>query len=219
MSKPVSRVKPFLCGALTDGDVAQHAVVGVHHTPPGQGFGIDVQAREAGAFFLGQVVGIGLVDAQFLQSLEHRQGEFAAAVFGGRAQAIEEASSLWRDFVEHARVNGRGQQVVGCRDGVNIAGQVQVEIFHGNNLAVAAASCAALDAKGRALRGLADAGEDVLAQVSAQRLTQANHGGAFAFAQRGRGDGSHVDVFAIGYILEPLEDLQADLGFVVSVEF
>ncbi len=76
-------------GALANRDAAQHAVVDVDHTAPGQGFGVDVETREAGALFFGQVVGIGLLYAQFLQSLEHRKSEFPAAIFCRRAQAIE----------------------------------------------------------------------------------------------------------------------------------
>src|SRR6185295_5469608 len=44
-------------------------------------------------------------------------------------------------------VDHRGQQVVGRRDGVHVAGQVQVERLHGDNLAVPAAGRAALDAE------------------------------------------------------------------------
>ncbi len=150
----------------------------------------------------------------FFSRLSIGRANFRLPSLAGGHRRLKRASSLWRGLVVHARIDGRGQQVVGCRDGVNIACQVQVEIFHGNNLAVAAAGCAALDAKSRALRGLADAGEHVLAQVSAERFTQANHGGAFALAQGGRGDGGHIDVLAIGHILEPVEDLQANLGFV-----
>src|SRR3990170_1185699 len=49
-------------------------------------------------------------------------------------------------FVDHARVDGGGQQVVGSRDGVNVTGEVEVEILHRDHLAVAAACGAALDA-------------------------------------------------------------------------
>jgi hypothetical protein len=124
-------------------------------------------------------------------------GENARALFVGRAQGIEQLLIVLVGFVEHARVDRGGQQVVGGGDGVDVAGQVQVEVFHRDDLAVTAAGCAALDAKGRALAGLADAGENPLAQVRAQRLAQPDHGGALALAQRGGGDGGHVDVLAI----------------------
>ena len=48
-----------------------------------------------------------------------------------------------------------GQQVVGSADGVEIAGEVQVDVLHGDDLGVAAAGRAALDAEHGAERWLA----------------------------------------------------------------
>jgi hypothetical protein len=101
--------------------------------------------------------------------------------------------------VQHARIDRGGQQVVGGGDGVNVAGQVQVEILHRDDLRIAAACRAALDAEGRPLRGLADGGKDPFAEVRAQGLAQADGGGGLAFAERGGGDGGHVDVFAVAW--------------------
>ena len=53
-------------------------------------------------------------------------------------------------------VDHRGEQVVRRRDGVEVAGEVQVELLHRQDLAVAAAGGAALDAERRAHRRLAD---------------------------------------------------------------
>ena len=89
----------------------------------------------------------------------------------------------------HAGIDGRSQQVVGGGDGMDIAGEMQVKVFHGDDLGVAAAGRATLDAKGWSLAGLADAGDDFLIQESAQRLAEANGGRGFAFAQWRRGDG------------------------------
>ena len=174
----------LLFRAQADLDLAQEAVVGVHHAPPGDAGRIDIQASEAALLFSGQIVRVGLVDAQLLQAAQHRRREAAVALLIGRAQRVEQLLVIrLLGFVEDAGIDGRRQQVVGGGDGVNIAGQVQVEIFHRDDLAVSAAGRAALDAKGRTLAGLADAGEDPLAEVSAQRLAQAHHGGALAFAQ------------------------------------
>ena len=38
-------------------------------------------------------------------------------------------------------------------------------------------------------------------------------------AEGGGGDGGHIDVFAIRYIFQPVEDLQADFGFEIPVHF
>lgn len=84
-------------------------------------------------------------------------------------------------------------QVVGCGDGVDVARQVQVERLHGDDLAVPSARRPAFDAEGGALARLADAGEDLLAQVRAQRLAQADGRRALALAQRRGVDARHYD--------------------------
>jgi hypothetical protein len=157
---------PLLLRPLAHSDLAQRAVVGVHHAAPGDGGRIDVQAHEAADLLRRQVVGVGLVDAQFLEAQQHGAGEVALAAFG-RAEALEEGGVVHVRLMEHARVDGRSQQVVGCGDGVQVAGEMQVELLHRDHLAVAAARRAALDAEGRSLAGLADVGEDLLAQVRA----------------------------------------------------
>ena len=49
------------------------------------------------------------------------------------------------------RVEHSGDQIVRGADGMDIAGQMQVEILHWHDLAVAAAGRPALNAKGRPL--------------------------------------------------------------------
>ena len=154
-----------LLGSLANRDAAQHAVVDIDHSAPGQGFGIDIQAHKTGNLFLGQIIGIGFVDTQFLETLEHRQSELAAAVLGRRAEAAEEGLIALAGFVVHAGVDGRGQQVIGRCDGMNITRQVQVEIFHGHALAVATTGSAALNPEGWSLRWLTDSGEYVFTDV------------------------------------------------------
>jgi hypothetical protein len=68
-------------------------------------------------------------------------------------------------------------QVVGRGDGMDVAGEVQVEIFHGDHLAVTAASSAALDPKGWTLAGLADGGEHPFTKMCTQGLAQTDRGG------------------------------------------
>ena len=67
-------------------------------------------------------------------------------------QVEVELVALVEVVVEHRR-----QQVVGRRDRVEVAGEVQVEQLHRDHLAVAAAGRAALDAERRAHRRLAQA--------------------------------------------------------------
>ena len=62
-----------------------------------------------------------------------------------------------RVLVVEAVVEERAGQVVGRPDGVDVAGQVEVEVLHRDDLAVAATGRAALDAEDRAQGRLADA--------------------------------------------------------------
>ena len=121
-------------------------------------------------------------------------------------------------LVHDTGVDRGGQQVVGGSHGMDVARQMQVEIFHRHGLAIAAAGSAALDAEGRSLRGLANAGKDALAQVCAQRLAEADRRGRFAFAQRRRRDCSHIDILALRAVLELFDNVEMDLGFVFTVE-
>jgi hypothetical protein len=66
-------------------------------------------------------------------------------------------------------VDVRGDEVVGRRHGVDVARQVEVELLHRDDLAVAAAGGAALDAEERAHGGLAEAREDLLAELGEAR--------------------------------------------------
>ena len=63
----------------------------------------------------------------------------------------------------------RRQQVVGRADGVEVAGEVQVDVLHGNDLGVAAAGRTALDAEHRAERRLAQRHDHVLARAAQAR--------------------------------------------------
>ena len=102
-------------------------------------------------------------------------------------------------------------EVVGGPDGVDVAGQVQVEVLHREDLAVAAARRTALDpedgAEGwladRRRRGVADPGE---------ALHEPDRRGALALAERRRGDRGDEDVatpWPLG--LEALDGGEADL--------
>ena len=77
-----------------------------------------------------------------------------------------------RVAVVHVVVDQRGEQVVGGGDGREVAGEVQVDVGHRHDLAVAAAGRAALHAEDRAHRRLAQAGDARLAQP-VQRVGEA----------------------------------------------
>ena len=94
--------------------------------------------------------------------------------------------------VEHRR-----EQVVGRRHGVEVAGQVEVEQLHRDDLAVATAGGAALDAERRPHRRLADRDDGALADV-AHRLAEADRRRRLALAERRRRDRRDHDVLRRG---------------------
>ena len=56
--------------------------------------------------------------------------------------------------MEDTRVDGGGEEVVGRGDGVDVTGEVEVELVHRDHLTVTTASGAAFDTKRRSLRRL-----------------------------------------------------------------
>ena len=85
-------------------------------------------------------------------------------------------------------VEQRRQQVVGQLDGVEVAGEVEVDVLHGHDLGIAAAGGAALHAEAGPQRRLAQADRGLLADA-VQAVAQADAGGGLAFAGRRGRDG------------------------------
>ena len=79
---------------------------------------------------------------------------------GDAARVEAERVALVQVVVEH-----RGEQVVRRGDGVEVAGEVQVDLVHRDHLRVAAAGRAALHPEHRPERRLADADHDLLARA------------------------------------------------------
>ena len=113
-----------------------------------------------------------------------------------------------------AVVNHGSQQVVGCADGVQIAGKVQVDVLHGYHLCVAAAGSTALDAEHRAKAGLTQAEHGLFAQ-SVHGIGQTHAGGGFALARRGGADGSDKDQLALLFGI--VDQAVIDLGLVAAI--
>ena len=109
-----------------------------------------------------------------------------------------------------------GQEVVGRADGVEVAGEVQVDVLHGNDLGVSAACSAALHAEHGAQAGLAQRDDHVLALAS-QRVGQAHRRGGLALAGGRRVDGRHQDELA-GRVLLVGEQVVVHLRLVRTVQ-
>ena len=109
------------------------------------------------------------------------------ALPGDALNVDAELVALLNMVVEHGC-----QQVVGGTDGMEVAGKVQVDVLHGDDLRPAAASGAALDTKDRAERRLTQ-GHSALDAATAQAVGQADGRGGLALAC-GRGiDSGHED--------------------------
>ena len=109
------------------------------------------------------------------------------------------------------------QQVVGRADGVQVAGEVEVDVLHGHHLGVAAAGRAALDAEHGAEAGLTQAEHGLFAQ-GVQRVRQAAADGGLALARRGGADGRDQNQLALflGLFGQPVVDLR--LVFAVKAD-
>ena len=110
-----------------------------------------------------------------------------------------------------AGCRGTPREVVGRADRVDVARQVEVEVLHRDDLAVAAAGRAALDPEDRAERRLADAHRG-LAPDRVEALAEADGRRRLALAERRRRDRRHDDVLAARVLrLEPADRLERDL--------
>ena len=109
-----------------------------------------------------------------------------------------------------------GQKVIGCADSMEVAGKVEVDVLHRDNLGVAAASRAPLDAEDGPQRRLPQGDNRILAKA-AHAVRQTHRGGGLAFARRGWIDGGHQNQFSIGAVRPVVQQLQIDLGLVFSV--
>ena len=112
-------------------------------------------------------------------------------------------------------IQHRRQQVVRRADGVEIAGEMQVDILHRDDLGIAAACCTALDAEDRPQGRLPQRDHDVFAQLL-HAVGQADGRRRLALPGGGRVDGRDQDQLAVG-ALDLLEQVIIDLGLVLAV--
>ena len=109
-----------------------------------------------------------------------------------------------------------GQQVIGRADGMEVAGEVEVDVLHGDDLSIAAAGGAALHAEHGAEGWLPQGHQGVLAQT-AHPIGQAHSGGGLALSGGGGVDGGDQDQLAIGGVTL-LKQAVVDLGLVLPIK-
>ncbi len=115
-----------------------------------------------------------------------------------------------RVAVEHMGVDCGSAHVGGGGDGVDVAGEVQVEQLHRHDLAVPAARCAALDPERRPHRRLANRERCPLADVR-EPLAQSDGDGRLALAEWRRCDRRDHDVLRTGTVGHRVDRPQVDL--------
>ena len=110
-----------------------------------------------------------------------------------------------------------GGEIMRRANGVNVAGEVQVELFHWDYLAVAATSGASLDAEDGAEARLANCDRCLLPN-HVEPLRKANRGGGLPFAEWCWRDRRHHHVLAArAELLHALDRLNGDLRLGATV--
>ena len=115
-------------------------------------------------------------------------------------------------------VDDSGEQVVGRRDGVEIAREVQIDVLHRHDLRVAAAGSAAFKAEARAERRLTQCDGDLPA-LAVEGVRKADTRRRLALACRRRVDGRHEDELAVRLLLDALPGRERDFCLVLAVKF
>jgi len=114
-------------------------------------------------------------------------------------------------IIDHGR-----QQRMGRCDRMKVPCEMQVHIFHGNNLCVSAPSRTAFHPEVGPKRGFTNADHRLLADP-VQTIAQTHGCGCLTLTGRGRIDRGDKDQLAVLIALNRVDVGLADLGFVVAV--
>ena len=115
-------------------------------------------------------------------------------------------------------IDGCGQEVVGSRNGMHVAGKMQVDVFHRQDLGVTTAGSTAFDAEDRSQGRFAQSDDGFMTHV-VQGLGQADGRQGLAFTGRRRRNGRDQDQFPIFVLREAFDGVKRNLCFIFSVEF
>jgi hypothetical protein len=103
-------------------------------------------------------------------------------------------------------------------DRVKVAGKMEIERFHRNDLAVSAAGGTALDAEHRPHRGLANRHRGALADMM-KALRKTNSRRCLTFTERRRRNRRHDDVFGPRTFLELIDCFEPNFRDVLAVRY
>ncbi len=115
-------------------------------------------------------------------------------------------------------VDQRAEQVVRRRNGVNVAGKVQVDVLHRDDLCIPATGGAALNAENRAERRLPQR-QHGLPAGRRQCVRQTDGRRRFAFPRRRRIDRRHQDQLAVRPVFQPRKRRLGKFRFIFSIRF
>ena len=113
-------------------------------------------------------------------------------------------------------VDQRREQIVRRGNGVEIAGEMEIDVLHRYHLRITAAGGAALHAERRTEARLAQAQHRLLAYVI-KCVGQAHCRRGLSFARRCRRDRRHQDQLAIWLALQRFDVVHRHLGLVVAI--
>ena len=99
---------------------------------------------------------------------------------------------------------------MGHPHGVDVSGEVEVDLLHGKDLGVASSCSPSLDPEAGPERGFPKAQHGALA-LAHQGLSEADGDGGLAFPRRGGGGGGDEDQFPLGTILQGYPKVVRDL--------
>ena len=100
-------------------------------------------------------------------------------------------------------------------DGVEVTGEMQVDVFHWNHLRVTTTRGATLHAEAGSEARLAQADDRFLADTT-QAIVQTDRGRGFTFSRRCWTDRGDQDQFAVGTILQGFDIAGVDLGLGIA---
>ena len=115
-------------------------------------------------------------------------------------------------------VQNGAQQVVGSGDGVHIAGEVQVDVLHRNDLCIAAAGSTAFDAEYRTQGRFAQSDDGFFANLL-HRLSKTDGCGGFAFTRRSWVNGGNQNQLAVRLAFQSFGKVVRKLCLIVTVWF
>jgi hypothetical protein len=114
-------------------------------------------------------------------------------------------------------IDQRSQQVVCNADRMEIAGEVEIDVLHRQNLSVSATRRSAFYAETRTEAGLTQTNDRFLADMI-QRIAQTNRRRCLSFSRCGRRDRGYENQLCIGPPLKPVQVIQGNLCLEMAIQ-